>query len=77
MGQEIVACGWSKTVVKKEAFEAVDGTRVKGEDGEGGIKAEERGEWREEIQCGEKVWSLGNVHGGWVGVPDLGAMFAV
>lgn len=77
MGQEIVACGWSKTVVKKEAFEGVDGTRIKGEDAEWGTKVEGRGDWREEIQCGEKVWSLGNVHGGWVGVPDLSGMFGV
>lgn len=88
VAQELVVCDWNKTVVKKEGFDSVgagavggsgggSGGNIKGEDGEGGIKAEERGEWREEVQCGEKVWALGGVQGGWVGVPDLGEMFGV
>lgn len=79
LAQEIVACGWSKTVVKKEAFEAGDGMRIKGEydDDEGHAMERERGDWRDEVRCGEKVWCLGNVCGGLVGSPDLGEMFGV
>lgn len=81
LAQEIVACGWSKTVVKKEAFEAGDGMRIKGEydddDGQGHAVERERGDWRDEVRCGEKVWCLGNVCGGLVGTPDLGEMFGV
>ncbi|CAF9938319.1 MAG: hypothetical protein HETSPECPRED_001033 [Heterodermia speciosa] len=81
VSQEIVVCDWNKTVVKKEGFEGLNvvgsssGDKIKGEEREGGVKAEERGEWREEVRCGERVWAVGGVKAGWVGVPDLGAMF--
>ncbi|KAL8783912.1 MAG: hypothetical protein Q9195_009243 [Heterodermia aff. obscurata] len=78
VAQEVVICDWNQTVVKKEGFEGMGGPNrvgVKSEETEGGIKVEERGEWRDEVRCGEKVWAVGGVKAGWVGVPDLGGMF--
>ncbi|KAG7002387.1 hypothetical protein G7Y79_00027g060790 [Physcia stellaris] len=83
IAQEVVVCDWNRTVVKKEGFEGSGGLgggsggKVKGEDGDGNVKVEERVEWRDEVNCGEKVWAVGGVQGGWVGVPDLGGMFGV
>ena len=83
IAQEVVVCDWNRTVVKKEGFEGSSGLgggsggKVKGEEGDGNVKVEERVEWRDEVNCGEKVWAVGGVQGGWVGVPDLGGMFGV